>query len=33
MVRIAVTQVTITAHTTFGRDVCFRSAHHLPMRP
>ena len=33
MVRIAVTEVTIAAHTTFGRDVCFRDAHHLPMRP
>ena len=35
MLRIAATEVTIGGRTltTFARELCFRDAHHLPMRP
>ena len=33
MLRIGATEVTIDALTTFARELCFRDAHHLPMRP
>ena len=33
ILRRAATEVTMDALTTFARQLCFRDAHHLPMRP
>ena len=33
ILRMAATEVTMDALTTFARQLCFRDAHHLPMRP